>query len=351
MMAARTKHPALSVFAVAAAAVLALSACSEQAPTSSDKEGPLTKYFGALYDENAWNEDTLAEQQQREQDIIAKCMHEQGFEYHPNLHSVISYQSDDSAPEYGSKEFAELYGYGIVESPYSNTEGEAVPDPNEAYVLSLSESERQAYYEALSGPQLSEEQALEMAESGGGEGPDFGSMGCSGKAYEEQAMAATAGIGAAAQDPEFADLFKALNEMGQNYNTANPEGKKLDKQWAQCMAKAAYTEFESPTTVTQSLYDEWDTLQNSGASAGGESGEEPLQPPALSDADKAKFAKREKDIALADAKCRETTDYQAKQQEILFKVEQEFVDKHKKQLDALTAKYAIKKDSPKKNGN
>lgn len=134
-------------------------------------ESPLGEFLGwsdANFDEDAANAQ-YAEQERQVQEAIAACMREQGFEYLPiDTAAQQAFWEEQSSGdiEWGTDEWTEKYGFGITTQRFSQaqvgpdlagsnwdvtTDQEGPPDPNQEYVESLSEVERNAYYEALYG--------------------------------------------------------------------------------------------------------------------------------------------------------------------------------------------------------
>ena len=72
--------------------------------------------------------------------------------------------ADDDMPEWDSLEFAEQYGYGATTSqdmPMNQGADEEWVDPNADYVATMSETEQQAFYEALYGAQSMSEEPID----------------------------------------------------------------------------------------------------------------------------------------------------------------------------------------------
>ncbi|MFT4232230.1 MAG: hypothetical protein QM606_05570 [Leucobacter sp.] len=331
--------------ALLAAVALTLTGCSGDGSKSGDgktsvEEGPLTKYLSALWDGEEYTQEQLDADTKKTEDLVAECMSKEGFEYTPNLQNGGTvYSSEDDSIDWGSKEFAEQYGYGIVSWPGMEDQesaGEEYVDPNQDYIDSLSESEQQAYYEALYGPGPTEEEMAAM-EEGGGEEYDWTTAGCQGAAQHEVQSESNNGM-AAYEDPEFADLFAATNEVWNTlYDDENPPDGvvKLNGKWSDCMADAGYPDLTSPNTVSNDLSEEYSQLQM----PDGENGEyeEPT------DADKKEFQKREIEIATADFECRKKIGYEDEMMKLQNELEQQFVDEHKAELEALVAKYGTEK--------
>lgn len=333
----RLSTPAIAVLA---AATLTLTACGgEQGRGSEAEEGPLSEYLSALWDGEEYTQEMLDAEQKKTEDLVAECMNEQGFEYVPNLQGggvILSSEGDDI--DWGSEEFAKQYGYGLVNSPGMEdmpSDDEEIVDPNSDYYDSLSESERTAYDEALWGPSPTEEEMAAMEEGDGSSEYDWTKAGCYGAAQHEVSTESN-GVQAAYEDPEFAELFAEMQNVWSGIydgEGSNDEVAALDRDWADCMAEAGYDGFASPMSAQQQLSDEYMELQM----PDGEDGE--WQEP--SDADKQEFQKREIATALADRSCQDEIGYEEKLQKIQFALEQEFVDEHRAELDALIAKHGV----------
>ncbi|WP_017793492.1 hypothetical protein [Leucobacter salsicius] len=334
--------------AVLAAGALLLTACS--GGDAGDKEpaqGPLTKYMNALFEGEEYTQETFDKQQLEVEELVAACMTKEGFEYIPNPSNggmVMASEGESEGPEWGTEEFAKQYGYGIIDWPGSE-DVEAQPDEDEYvdlnadYVNSLSESESAAYYEALHGPQPTEEEMLAQQEDENYE-YNWEEAGCYGAANNKVQQESNS-YQAASEDPQFADLFTAMNEVfSVVYDEENPheDVAKLNRDWADCVAEAGLSEFTSPNQAQQALFDEYNELQ----SAGGDN-EEYVEP---SKADKKKFQEREVEVAVADLACKKKLSYDDKLEKLQFELEQKFVDEHKAELDAMIAQYgtAAKKD-------
>ena len=338
-----TRPARLLVPAVLAAAALLVTACSSGEKSPSDySEGPLSKYTNALWDDEEYTQEKFDKQNVKEQELIASCMAKEGFEYIPDTNNggvVFSTDDESDGPQWGTEEFAKQYGYGIIDWPGMNAQESSAEeewvDPNADYVNSLSESEQEAYYEALSGPSPTEEEMLAMEDENYEYEYNWETSGCYGYAQHETQQDSDP-YTAASEDPQFADLFKAMEEMwGNLYDEQNPNEDlaKLDRNWADCMAEAGVSEFTSPNTAQQMLFDEFNEL-----SIISDEGE--YQEP--SKEEKKQFQEREIEVALADTKCKKKLKYEDEQMKIIFAEEQKFVDEHKAELEAMVAQYGIK---------
>jgi hypothetical protein len=316
-----------------AALALILSGCSGSdgddggSSASAEQKSPLEKYLNAAYGGDLSpeeQEEKYAEQQRQQEELVAQCMQDEGFEYTPATDMGMSFASgDDTEWKPDDREWVAQYGYGAVTSPFSEEPPpeEEYLDPNADYVASLSESEQRAFYEALHGPMPDEE---EMAEGGEFE-YDWTQAGCQGAAQHE----------VAGEDPsqseEFKPLFEALNELYAD-TTSWPGVAELDAEWATCMEDAGQGGHANPMEAQTSIHDEMNKVYENVDMS--EEFTAPAEPdPAAMDA----LAEREVELALADLDCREETDYRDRHAEITREVEQQFIDDHKAELDAMVA--------------
>lgn len=135
-------------------------------------ESPIGEFLGSAQPD-VGDEEFQAqelEKMRRVEELTAACMREQGFEYTPVDHSVFMEFEEEMAAEspeqdWGSDEWVARYGFGITTMRYSQDQvgpdlvGHDWPeydepefvDPNQEYVESLGEAEREAYEEALYG--------------------------------------------------------------------------------------------------------------------------------------------------------------------------------------------------------
>lgn len=343
-MSSRTRSARIWLPASLAIAALALSGCSSAKGGSNAEveEGPLDKYLSVLWDGEEYTQEKLDKDQLKIEELVAECMTKEGFEYKPNTQSggvVISSEDEQDGPAWGSEEFVKEYGYGIVNWPGMNDQpeepGEEQVDPNQKYVESLSDSEQQAFYEVLYGPGPTEEQMAEM-EEGGGYTSDWTQEGCQGAARHEISQEAQ-GAQAAYEDPEFADLFEAMNEVwGME---PSEEMTALNTEWAACMADSGYGQFSTPDDAQNSVMEASNELYGGGEYV---EGEEPKEP---SKEKMDELKKLEIETAVADFECKDKVGYEKKSTKIMHAQEQKFVDEHKAELDAMLAKYQTKSGS------
>ena len=317
--------------------VIALAACSGGGPRAGDDDpskdagatddytpGPLEKMWTEAYgsfdmvDSNA--------QQNRVEQLVAECMSEQGFEYTPVDYS----QMDDGfspepiegdGPQWGTEEYAKELGYGITTWEDTGETAEPMPiegesdwsDPNMEYVDSLSESAQQAYYEALSGPQPTEEEM----ESGDWE-YDPENAGCYGKASDEVWNAG----GNIWEDEKYQGL---LDEMNLIYTSAENDPKIVAarSEWTGCMTDAGYPGLADQSAAQEIIYTEMQEYW--------ENGTEP------DEATMTGIRDRERALATADFQCAEKSRINEIQTEVQHSIEQDFIDSHKAELEELMA--------------
>lgn len=332
------RRPLTLAAGLAAASALVLSACSSDGAQSGAKAeeagGPLWEYMAAMWEGEDWNEDFQREQDRQREDLIAQCMAEQGFEYTPDTGNTFYYSGDEDSdgPDWGTREFAEQYGFGVIDWPgmqemEEQQEGQEYTDPNWDYVSTLSESEQNAFYEALHGPGPTEEEMALMEED-----EDYmwqpEDQGCWGWAYQKVNEGTTIGF---YDDPEFADLIEAMNAMWEDTQN-DPEMVSLNTDWSACMVGAGYPEVTVRDDIHSWIYDQYSALME------GPTGEWVE----LTPEQKEEFREFEIAAAVADWDCQKEVNWDKRYAEIDTRVQQEFLDAHKDQLDAALAKYAGK---------
>lgn len=321
-----------------AAATLLLAGCSMGTPKEGEM-GPLGEYLNVLWEGQEYDQDYYDEQQRVEQELIAECMTKQGFEYTPDLqHGTVIFNDDDfeyDGPEWGTLEFAKKYGYGIIESPYNDMypddfgEGQEYFDPNEEYVMSLSDSERDAYYEALWGPNPTEEEWAKMEEEDNWEwNPE--NQGCYGEATKQSQANEPFAVW---EDPEFENLMESMNLL---YERIESDDRlvAIQTQWSTCMSEAGHPGFVERFDAQNAMYEEWNEFSNSlNENFDGQSEwKEPTE------AQKQEFMQREIEVATADATCTQDANFEKTYQKVSVEYEKEFVEQHRAELDALVAK-------------
>ena len=314
-MSRRTVFPSLALAVVLSLAVAGCSAAD------SDKElkpedSPLQKYTSVIYgdqDQEDWNK-----QQLESEELVAVCMADEGFEYIPVDQSQGQVISSDEGVDTNTEEWVASHGYGMSQTPEEieemNEGADEWVDPNQPYVESLSEGEMTAYYEVLYGVTPTDE---EMNEDGSYE-YNWEDAGCQGAAQHE-----VQGENVYEQE-EHKALFDAINDMYTSL-PENPKTKKLDAEWASCIADAGYPQFKAKQDAFDDVIEKSNALWEEGSETG------------PTDEQLADARKYEIEIALADFKCADSIDYNDKVMAIQFEVEEQFIADNKAELDAVVA--------------
>ncbi|TFB77323.1 hypothetical protein E3O06_00785 [Cryobacterium glaciale] len=307
----------LTAIATAAFLSLTLAGCSgdKTAAKLDPAESPLSKYMSSMYGD--YDEDSMTAQQNEQEELVATCMADEGFDYVPVDNSQYSGMMSDDSEEYGTEKWVSENGYGMSQSPEQLAEqqeqSEAYVDPNQDYVMSLSESEQTAYYEVLYGVQPTEE---EMGEDGSYE-YNWETSGCQGFASHEI-------NGDQPSQEDHAALYDAMSAMYEEAQSS-PTLVALDAEWATCMADAGYATFLKKADAQESISNEQNAIYESGAETGPDE-------QALAD-----LREKELAVAMADFTCAEDLDYTAASMKVQFDLEEQFITDHKSELDALIA--------------
>lgn len=203
--------------------------------TGEETEGEesLAEFFGwPTGDDPEAAQAQFEEQEARIQELVRACMVEQGFEYIPAVQPTGAAMAIDASSE---EEWAAEQGFGIT-TWYGNEDfGQPMEesgwvDPNQEIVEAMSESEREAYYEALYGPpdqgepQVDEETGETIYTMEG-----FGA-GCMGQAQEEVY---------GNQNALWEEMQPELDEMWQRMQ-ADPRIVEANEAWAACMADQGF---------------------------------------------------------------------------------------------------------------
>lgn len=228
----------------------ATEAPTESTETEPDEGEPetLADYLGYDFDDPEASAARAMEDERRVQELIAGCMAQEGFEYVPAVRPVTS-----SQVAFDQEEYAREQGFGITtwygrEERLLGQEQDDWEDPNRAIVESLTESEREAYYDVLHGPSDESAFAGDLdPETGEPVFPDdpFGE-GCQGQAYAE-----VYGV----QMEIFEKLGPELEELWQRV-LADPRFQEVDRQWAGCMADRGYS-YDSLDQLYEEVFEDF----------------------------------------------------------------------------------------------
>ena len=253
-------------------------------------------------------------------EIIAACMAEQGFTYQldPSAAAGIVF-SDYDGPTWGTREFAESYGFGLSTDPWGLADVELADDDytlvgadtatgttlagvyvsaldlNAEQLAAMSDAERAAWDDALWGIYAAPQE---------GEIWDPTLAGCWG--------AAEIALGAGVTPDQFQALETEMAQLWQQIEN-DPRFAALNMEWGICLTEAGFPGFTSEIALHEQLRTE--VL-------------------ALTAGDAAAFREREIAIALADFDCREQTDFVATQTAISHGLQQQFVDRNRAKLEA-----------------
>jgi hypothetical protein len=241
-----------SVLVGALAFGLAATACGNEETTTEAAESPLSEFLGTdvFGGFGEFDEAAFVEQQRVEEEKIAECMAEQGFEYIPVDRSQYSSFINDSVEQFGTREYAETRGFGVTTERFSQSEvgpdligyddsflnatddEDGFSDPNQEIVAAMDPGTQQAYYEALYGAEddfpaydetMSDEELAELDE-------DFmwEPSGCQGEAF--------------AEDTNNAFFQQFSDELDEMYEAALEDTRILDaeKEVSDCVAEKGF---------------------------------------------------------------------------------------------------------------
>jgi len=305
-------------------AVTALAACSgggdeappdgaaSPRPTRGSDPTPVPYRAGPLEEILGWGEAPSSEQDVVSQvmwreNLVAACMAEQGFEYWPQVPAVDDVVYGDG-PVYGTREFAELYGYGIWEAPSTSGGGISFTldgSANMDYREAMGDAEREAYDLVLWGPVVDVSEDGRVTQRRGG---------CSEAADSSAGSETGYLVGVREEGLAFLEALGADSRLAE-----------VDTDWASCMADAGFTG-TSPIAAEARVAAER-------VAADGDLGGQDVVPQETVD----EKAAAERRLALADLDCREETDWAARHRAIEITLQQEYVDAHRTDLEALVA--------------
>lgn len=385
----RSRHRQLTLAALVCLSLVFVG-CSSQsgtgkpAPTNSSVSGtsdaknsmtgPLAAYMGIDIEAN---EKQFAEKERRVQELVVACMREEGFDYKPqdpgdSMASSVQYHPDD--PEWVGK-----FGYGISTSDELHSSAPVHRDPNKDMLDAMSDSEREAYYQALYGTSPGSGSMMASAvlvETEAATGDPNGEAATSGEpdspSTAETSPATTASTPADSSDTssdsqhatpsatgsqegcqnkaqqeihgdqgqqnyeQFNEMFEDMQAMGQRFEN-DPRILQEYEKWTSCMSNAGYPGLTKPYDAREQVQQAWSRLNGWGYSTTDADGHQidvvtaAAQPttPAL-DAVTA-FRQTEIATALADLECMKPL--QEPLQKIRFEYEQTFVEAHRAELE------------------
>jgi hypothetical protein len=249
----------------AAALSLLLTACGGGSATpedtnatvgeaSSGEAESLADFFGYGNEDPEAAQANYRDQEARIQEATRVCMAEQGFEYQPILPPEEAFQVWDESDE---EERVRTQGFGIT-TWFGNEDqftGSEWVDPNQESLEAMSETQQQAWYEALYGtPEEQEEDMTTEVDSETGETIHFSTgygAGCQGEAYEAEYgdQADTQAL--------WEELQPTMDAMYQQVQ-ADPRIVEANQGWSACMAEAGY-EVESRERMWETVHQDFQT--------------------------------------------------------------------------------------------
>lgn len=254
----------------------------------------------------------------RLQEVVADCMAHQGFAYTPWASSVDRYALMAEAPQQGTMEYAQKYGFGIVANPVRDIfmQQDAEVDPNEAYKNGLSPSARYAYITALKGKNAADiDRGMEERNpvpKNGPPPPDDGG-GCEGVANEsvfDDDEASRAAV----------DLYNAAKRALSNIDS-DPRMVQATQEWSDCMVGLGHGRYSRRIDVSNDFMTRSFNIDRSDGSA------------------VAALQAAEIKAAVDDLTCAESVGYTATNDALRDEVERKFIADHQTELDAYVAKY------------
>ena len=243
--------PAEAQGGVAEAAGTVTEASTEPSAGTTEAEAggepeTLADFLGFDFDDPDALDARLAENERRAQELIAVCMAGEGFEYVP-FASTDTPNMRVRRLVLDEEEYARDRGFGITTWYASDEAGEGdsetSEDPNQAITATMSESERDAYFEALYGPPETDDEGIQRR----GDVPFFGQPGggCRGEAYEEVQGSIRRFI---------QTLAPALQDLNQRIQ-ADSRVEEATGAWSACMADRGY-QYESQFEVIRYAFGE-----------------------------------------------------------------------------------------------
>lgn len=297
-----------AVVGLGVALVLTTAGCGsddDPSPTATPTTGPAEVYFETAFGRSVEEE---AEVFLRQEELVAACMAEQGFEYVPD---TSTYHRDGlSELDYppGTREFAAQYGYGIASMPGKVVGDE--PSTNAEITAAMSEEELDAYERALNGDAVVD----------GDEDAELG--GCVRAARNEV-------WGDRELDPVRASLEDEIARIDTELAPADDAVIAAAAEWSACMADAGFPGYATPDAAEEAAWQRWlafneglvvDPLGNAPVD-GSIPGQDQMEA-------------EEAALATADWDCRAEADYDAVWREVRNRFQQEYVDAHRAELDA-----------------
>ncbi len=219
-------------------------------PGENVQASTLEEFFG-------WSQeyDPAADQERQRQveEAVAACMAGLGWEYRPVDYGSFEYEYFDPFADVSEAEWAAQWGFGattfILDDPWRDIEypEQEFEDPNQAYVDSLSDIEREQYYEDLYGTY--DEPAIDP-ETGEYTEEEFRFD--AGNGCYNQASAEIYGIPDEGSERDFSDIWEEFERLEQQIS-ADPRMIEANEQWASCMSDKGFT-YQTPSEPQEHFY-------------------------------------------------------------------------------------------------
>lgn len=259
-----------------------------------------------------------------EENIIAQCMNELGFEYIPFVDNwILSFGNSDSwHPD--DPDWVATYGYGWVSSPPGGRGGAWLtldarnPDsPNQQILAELSDTERSAWISAWSGRGAGFEREVN--------GTIFSDC----NNWARAVVAADHEI--FANSEEFAPLMEAISGMQDDLRWDISDA---DRTWSTCMFDAGFPGFDRQRDASDTIAQEWAEMMT--AISADPDWYKGIPSPANSP-QMAALHDREVNLASADLSCRTSTNFTSHFDEHVRAIENQFITDYRTDLEALRA--------------
>lgn len=302
-----------AVVVIGLVVLVAVAGCDgdgEPSAAPSPTPGPAEAYLEAAL---GFSADDAAAAALRQEEIVAACMAEQGFEYVPD---TSGYQYVDPAaidPPPGSRAFADQFGYGFAAAPAEMRATSSGAGPNEAVTAAMSPEEYEAYTRALWG---------DDAVDGASGGVELG--GCVREARDQV-------WGDRETDHVRAGLEDEIARIDAEVAPTDPPVMAAAAEWSECMADAGHPGYAAPPDAEQAAWDAWIAF-NDAIAADPELGV--VDPDGGGPVGETALAAQEASLATADWDCRAAADYDAVWSAARDRLQQEYVDAHRAELDA-----------------
>ncbi|GEN81070.1 hypothetical protein [Actinotalea fermentans] len=299
--------------AVGVALLALVTGCGGQEPEpppTAVEPGPAEVYLEAG---TGYSSDDAPELTMQMEELVAACMSEQGFDYVPYVEGYVMIDEAAIDPPPGSRAFAEQFGYGFAAAPEGMRSESPGRSPNDAIMAAMSPEALDSYVRALWGDDAGEGASDGDAELGG----------CFRAARNEV-------FGDRETDHVRAGLEDEIARIDAEVAPTDPAVMAAAAEWSECMADAGHPGYASPPDAEQAAWAAWLAF-NDGIAADPTLGEVGPDGGIAGEGD---LATREASLATADWDCRADTDYDAAWGAARDRLQQEYVDAHRAELDA-----------------